>query len=97
MANKRNLATNLKVCEKNDCINNCSNEKCLVCPTCIDDYNKYQIREAFREHQHEGNFLRVFPANRYYENNELIESLTLNNKISVNWFKRKCETNKKWC
>jgi hypothetical protein len=69
----------------------------MICPPCIDDENLYQIREAFREHQHEGNFLRVFPAEEYYDDEEFIESLTLKNQISINWFKGKCETNFKWC
>lgn len=57
----------------------------------------YQIREAFREHQHEGNFKRIFPAEIFFNNSQFIESLTLNNQISVMWFKGKCKTNKKWC
>ena len=55
------------------------------------------MRDAYREHIKRGNYQRVFPASPHFENSELIENLTKNNKNLLNWFKAQCKNDKNWC
>jgi hypothetical protein len=97
IANHKNIAAGIDVCEKHDCHRDCTYHKCKICLSCASAYNKYQMREAFREHTYENNFKRLFPTRYHFDDDELIESMTENNKVSIAWFKAQCINNKKWC
>jgi hypothetical protein len=59
--------------------------------------DRYQMKEAFREHQHGANFKRVFPSPIYFNNETFVRRMTRNNRVSLKWFRGKCEDDKKWC
>jgi hypothetical protein len=63
---------------------------------CVKPENRYQMREAYREHYYEGNFRRLFPT-KGYDDEKLYKSITKNNQISLDWFKAKCLEDDKWC
>ena len=96
IANRKNLAVNIESCLKYDCHRSCSHTGCRLCSPCISAENRYQMREAFREHSYEGNFRRLFPAKEYYNDTKFYKSITKKNQISFNWFKAKC-LDDKWC
>jgi hypothetical protein len=97
VTNEKNLAVNLKECVENNCVNSCFNPECSTCLSCIDKTNLYHIREAHREHLNQGNYVRVFPKKVHFNDKELFNSMTINNQISINWFKGKCKIDKNWC
>ncbi|KAG5677462.1 hypothetical protein PVAND_007220 [Polypedilum vanderplanki] len=97
VANRKNIAVGLESCLKNDCYRKCSLNECKICLPCVDDFNRYQMREAFREFSYMNNFRRLFPTKLHYYDQNLIESMTENNQISINWYRAQCENNEKWC
>lgn len=97
VSNTKNIAVNIDTCVDNDCHTNCNSSSCQICPSCINDENLYHIREAYREHQRKGNFLRLFPSKIHYDDTDLISNSTFNNQISLLWFKGQCEKNIEWC
>ena len=84
-------------CVKNDCINNCKSFKCRLCLPCLQDNILYEIREAYREHLHEGNFERVFPKKIHFNDKKLRSELGYKGNILVDWYKMKCKRYMKWC
>ena len=58
---------------------------------------RFQLREAFREHQNSANFKRVFPTAEHFNDEEFIKNSTKFNKIQMRWFKGKCKDDKSWC
>lgn len=97
IANKKNIAVNIKSCLKYECHKSCEHKNCRLCLPCLSPKNHYEIREAFREHLYEGNFRRLFPAKNYYNDEKFYKSITKNNQISLDWFKAKCLEDDKWC
>ncbi|KAG5680163.1 hypothetical protein PVAND_009688 [Polypedilum vanderplanki] len=97
IANHKNIAVELETCLANECHRNCSLNKCQICLPCVDDYNRYHMREAFREHSYTNNFRQLFPTKLQYDDDELIKSMTKNNQISIKWFKAQCKNDEKWC
>lgn len=97
IANKKNLAVDVESCLKHECHKSCECTHCKLCSPCVMAENRYQMREAFREHFYEGNFRRLFPSKNSYKDKKLYDSLTENNQLSVNWYKAKCLENEKWC
>ena len=97
IANRKNLAVDIDTCLKYECLKSCAHLNCKLCSPCVSEENRYQMREAFRERSYEGNFVRLFPTENFYNDKELYESLTENNKFSVDWYKAKCMENEKWC
>lgn len=44
-----------------------------------------------------GNFKRVFPTKKHFNDEECVESMTERNQIQMKWFKGKCEEDPEWC
>ena len=86
-----------QICVKNGCINNCKSFKCRLCLACLQDNILYEIREAYREHLHEGNFERVFPKKIHFNDKKLRSELGYKGNILVDWYKMKCKRDMKWC
>lgn len=97
IANRKNLVVDIESCLKHECHRSCAHTSCKLCSPCVSAEKRYQMREAFREHSYEGNFVRLFPAKDSYKYKELYGSLFENNQFSVDWYKAKCFENEKWC
>lgn len=98
VANKNNIAVDIKSCIKYQCHRDCSHQRCNVCYPCVGQENRYQMREAVRENMYaQNNFRRLFPTEIYYNDEKLISRMTKNNQISINWFREKCEYDQRWC
>ncbi|KAL7052544.1 hypothetical protein ACKWTF_004904 [Chironomus riparius] len=97
IANRKNIAVDIKSCLKYECHRSCEHKNCRLCMPCVNENDRYQMREAFREHLYEGNFRRLFPAKEYYNDTKFYESITTKNQISLDWFKAKCLEDDRWC
>lgn len=96
VSNKKNIATGLENCLKYDCAQNCNRTRCEICAPCTSQSDRFQMREALREHQHSANFKRLFPSQRYYLD-DYLRSVSKNNQISMKWFHEKCKNDPRWC
>ena len=94
VSNQKNIATSLNVCKK---CSNCNEISCRQCQHCLTPEVRYQLKEAFREHQNSANWKRVFPASEHFDDEELFDELTEINQIQLKWSKGKCEQDEKWC
>jgi hypothetical protein len=92
-----NIAVNMEDCLEYDCYESCSNDACIACLPCVNKSNLFHMREAHREHLHQGNFIRVFPTSMHFNDRNLISSMTETNRISINWFEGKCNADENWC
>ncbi|XP_070501647.1 probable tubulin polyglutamylase ttll-15 [Chironomus tepperi] len=97
VANRKNIAVDVESCLKDECYKSCEHPSCKLCSPCVKAENRYQMREAFREHLYEGNLRRLFPSKIFYEDKELYDTLTENNQFSVDWYRAKCLEDEKWC
>ena len=93
----KNIAVDTQNCVKNKCINNCKNSKCKLCIPCMSDNILYEIREAYREHLNEGNFVRILPEKIYFKDKNFRSRLSYKENILIDWFIAKCKRDKRWC
>jgi len=97
VANKKNIAVDIQSCLKYECHRSCEHAKCKLCLPCINEENIFQMREAFREHLYKKNFRRLFPAEIFYFDDEIVEKMTEKNQIALKWFEAKCWEDDRWC
>lgn len=96
LSNIRGIAVDAMNCINNNCSQNCGKNVCDLCAPCIDSDNIGHMKQAYREHARRGNFKRVFPAERNF-NEEFVTKMTPKNQMSVKWFEAKCRENNYWC
>lgn len=96
LSNSKNVAVNPSTCVDNNCFENCNKHECELCTPCVSEENLQNMFRAYREHVRRGDFKRIFPSQNHFDD-DFTERLSVNNKISVEWFKAKCENNREWC
>jgi tubulin monoglycylase TTLL15 len=96
LVNSKNLAVNVDICVKNNCIGNCSKKICKVCLNCIEEENMPDLHRAFNEHTRRGDYKRIFPSKTYFDDS-FIATMTPKNEITMRWLKAKCAEDEDWC
>lgn len=97
LSNSKNIAVQPDICVKNECVSNCKKPDCKLCITCVSEENLRHMHQSFREHIKRGGFKRIYPSTRNHVDKALIANLTAINRISLEWFKAKCEEDEEWC
>lgn len=96
VSNSKNIAVYPNACLKNNCYQNCVKKICELCTTCAGEENLQNIHRAFREHARRGEFKRIFPTERYFDD-EFMSKLSPKNQLAAKWFHAKCQQKKDWC
>lgn len=96
LSNSKNIAVNPMKCVQLDCKENCENQECQLCLTCLNNENQKQLHTAYKEQTRRGGFKRIFPLQKYFVEAE-ITNFTENNQISIRWFEAKCLEDYQWC
>lgn len=94
-ANK-DIAVDLAGCIENNCDENCSNIICDLCIPCLSNETAQSLHQGYREHHRKGKMMRLFPKETHMQE-KIMDKLTPLNKLSVKWFKAKCDEDFEWC
>lgn len=89
----KDIAVNPDICL--NCFNSCEDE-CELCLPCLSNAVQSHFHQAYREHQRRGEMMRIFPTETY-ETEIFMKQFTSSDKLSVKWFKGKCENDIDWC
>ena len=95
-SHSKNIAVNPGACVDNNCQQNCDKTECELCLPCLNEADLNGMLQAYREHVKRGGFKRIFPSRKHFADSD-ITLATSRNKISMKWFKAKCEENNDWC
>jgi tubulin monoglycylase TTLL15 len=90
----KDVAVNL-----NDCINcneSCDHEACALCLSCLPRSTLLDFLQSHREHHRRGRMKRLFPT-KMYSQEKIMKRLSEPDRLSVKWFKAKCESDADWC
>jgi hypothetical protein len=93
----KDIAIDHASCLVNNCNEDCGNENCKFCVSCIDEDDLKDLHRAYQEHQRKGEMMRLFPSIDHFED-EFIEELSPKNQLMTKWFRGKCENDgDEWC
>lgn len=90
----KDITVNPEDCK--NCENTCTVLSCQLCMSCISNETLQSVHQSYREHQRKGEMKRLFPSELYAEES-YVKKLSDANKLSMKWFKAKCDDDYEWC
>lgn len=91
---QKDIAVNFEECL--NCNQTCDDDSCSLCVFCLSESTILDFLRSHREHQRRGQMRRLFPSDLYMQD-KILKRLSEPNRLSLKWFKAKCDNDLDWC